>query len=261
MTEVPGQTTAPAPKPGVVVFGVIASIVLLALFLGLQAADSAVLELPSQWLWVSVVPVLVALVTGGFVGKLKAGASGIEFESVEVGGQKLTVQEVSEKLGRDIEDLQKKVSELRQHLQQEAQPAAITGTVTRTTPVRRILWVDDQPTNNAFEIARLHSSGVEVVQATSTAEAMRLLSDDIQGFGAVISDLGRREGGTYDATAGIKLIRDARAAGVNTAIFIYSSARAAQRKRDDVLTAGGNGITASPVELFEMLRPFIPPAA
>lgn len=92
---------------------------------------------------------------------------------------------------------------------------------------RRILWVDDQPANNAFEIARLKDDSVDVIEATST--------DD--------------------------LIQQARTAGVAIPIFVYSSARGIGTVRDDVLGVGGTGVTASTVELFEMLRQVLPAAA
>ena len=56
----------------------VVSILLFLLFCGLQAAGSSVLSLPVQWLGISVLPILLALIVGDYVGKFKA--AGIEFE-------------------------------------------------------------------------------------------------------------------------------------------------------------------------------------
>jgi hypothetical protein len=63
--------------------GALASVALLALFLLLQGVAPGLLQLPSQWLWMALVPVAVALVAGGYVIRFKAGYSGIEFEGVD----------------------------------------------------------------------------------------------------------------------------------------------------------------------------------
>lgn len=47
------------------------SAALLALFCGLQVAGSSILTLPVQWIWISVLPILVALITGGYIRKME----------------------------------------------------------------------------------------------------------------------------------------------------------------------------------------------
>lgn len=54
------------------------SVVLLSLFLWLQARGSSLIELPVQWIWVSLVPILLALIAGGYISKLKF--PGVEYE-------------------------------------------------------------------------------------------------------------------------------------------------------------------------------------
>lgn len=56
----------------------VVSIVLLLVFCILQAIQSSVINLPAQWLWISVLPILLALVVGGYIGKFKG--AGFEFE-------------------------------------------------------------------------------------------------------------------------------------------------------------------------------------
>jgi hypothetical protein len=59
-------------------WGCFFSVILLALFLSLQAKSSRLIGLPVQWIWLSVIPIFLALVAGGYIGKFKA--PGFEFE-------------------------------------------------------------------------------------------------------------------------------------------------------------------------------------
>lgn len=61
--------------------GAMISIALLAVLVRLQGTAPALLKLPSQWLWVALVPVLACLVAGGYIGKVKASTSGLEVET------------------------------------------------------------------------------------------------------------------------------------------------------------------------------------
>jgi len=194
---------------------------------------------------------------------------------VKVGEMEVTVQDVSDQLSNQVADLQKKVEELRRQLGQvhapdaappaalpeAALPAAVpTPAQTRTEPPaipfapppRRILWVDDVPANVAFQVARLRTEGIEVVEAKTTEEALREASR--LPFALVITDMGRNEGGSFHARAGLELISALRAAGSRLPVYVFSSARYLERYREDVLRSEGNGATSSPVELFEMIH-------
>jgi CheY-like chemotaxis protein len=126
---------------------------------------------------------------------------------------------------------------------------------------RRVMWVDDNPANNQFEVMRLRDDQIEVVEALTTAEAMYLLGFHRQAMCAVISDMGRQEDGDHRPRAGLELIRAMRRIAINVPVFIYTSARSADRTRDEVVAAGGAGATASSVELFELVSRLIVPAA
>jgi CheY-like chemotaxis protein len=120
-------------------------------------------------------------------------------------------------------------------------------------PHVRILWVDDTPSNNAMEIAQIAKWDIDVTQSLSTDEAIGILKSQT-GFDAVVSDMGRTEGGAYRAQAGLILLNTMRTAGITAPFMIYSSSRLAQRNREDVLNAGGDGATSSTVELLEWIR-------
>jgi CheY-like chemotaxis protein len=193
--------------------------------------------------------------------------------TIKIGGMEVSAQQASENLALQVDDLQKKVSELRAALDDRKISAAVQPhdnaeeSMNLAPPVfvtvaRRILWVDDQPKNNVFEIAKLGKEGIEVVEVTSTADAMRLVISGREPFGLVISDMGRYEEGEYRAKAGLLLIQNIRRAGLqDLPIIVYSSGRNLQRTRDEVRQAGGNAATASPLELFELVQSFIPAKA
>ncbi len=123
--------------------------------------------------------------------------------------------------------------------------------------LRRIIWVNNPATSNPWIVEQLQKMGVEIVAALSTAEAMQIVTSDSLSFDAVISNMGRTEEGEYRAKAGISLIGAMREAGINLPIFVYTSARVTAI--NEVLAAGGNGVTDSAVELFELLREYISP--
>jgi CheY-like chemotaxis protein len=192
--------------------------------------------------------------------------------TIKIGGMEVSAQQASENLATQLDDLQKKVSELRAALDERTAPAAVRSLEERAeraespprataSVVRRVLWVDDQPKNNVFEIAKLQKEGIDVTEVTSTTQAMRLLISGREQFGIVISDMGRHEDGEFRAKAGLLLIQDIRRAGVlDLPVIVYSSSRSIDRTREEVQQAGGTTATASPLELFELVHSFIPPA-
>lgn len=64
------------------VWACVASVALLSLFLWLQSFGSKLVDLPVQWIGVSLIPILLALIVGGYVSKLKL--PGVEYEGPRV---------------------------------------------------------------------------------------------------------------------------------------------------------------------------------
>jgi CheY-like chemotaxis protein len=111
---------------------------------------------------------------------------------------------------------------------------------------RRVLWVDDHPDNNRYERAALEQLGIEVITATSTEDALKLLQTD--RYDLIISDMGRPS----DSRAGYTLLDQLRSDGDGTPYIIYAGSRAAR----DVAEAkehGAVGMTNRPSELIEMV--------
>ena len=116
-----------------------------------------------------------------------------------------------------------------------------------------ILWVDDNPDDNALELAKLRDDGLEVLLARSTAEAMDVLSLR-RVVRAIVTDLGRSEDGEFRSHAGLALLRQLGEAEQDQPVLVYTSSRRVELDRQDALEAGATAVTASPTELFAALR-------
>jgi CheY-like chemotaxis protein len=186
--------------------------------------------------------------------------------AVKVAGMEVSVQDATEQLRAQIEDLQRQVIGLRGESSSASAAKATTTARSLAAPVTsaqnrnpKVLWVDDNMSNNAFQIAQMHDQGITVVQSGSTEDAMSILKGN-PNFDAVISDMGRREGGAYRSQAGLILLNTLRSAGYQLPFIVYSSQKYADRNRQEVLDAGGDGATSSPVELLEWVRQRVRPA-
>jgi CheY-like chemotaxis protein len=111
---------------------------------------------------------------------------------------------------------------------------------------RRILWVDDRPGNNTYERQVFESLGLTFDLALSTEEALEQLSSST--YGAIISDMGRREG----PREGYRLLDAVRASDRVTPFFIYAGSNAPQHKRE-AAEHGAQGSTNRANELVDMV--------
>src|ERR1035438_8949283 len=204
--------------------------------------------------------------------RAKGGPSGLE---LEIGGQPVSTQ-------RAVDDQRKETEALRARLSLLAAQVDVLSTETATStsnesqvvsslvpgapgsmaytdpsadpllPVRRVLWVDDEPENTAYEVAALKDRGVEVSQSRSTQDAIAKLAGP-EGFDAVITDMQRLENGHLRRTAGLELITWIRQSGLSIPVLVYASRQSVNEYASAVLDAGGVGAAASATELFELL--------
>jgi CheY-like chemotaxis protein len=110
----------------------------------------------------------------------------------------------------------------------------------------QILWVDDRPDNNTYERQVFESLGLTFDLALSTDEALERLSNS--RYGAIISDMGRREG----PREGYRLLDAVRAFDKTTPFFIYASSNAPEHKRE-AAEHGAQGCTNMANQLVEMV--------
>jgi len=203
-------------------------------------------------------PVLIGLVLWKLLPEIKAIAATRGF-AIKVGGAEVTVQSASDQLADGLEEVREQVSALK------AQVAGIAGVgeagdspMAGLPSLNRVLWVDDYPENNAYEIAALERKDVKVDGAKSTAEALALINSAKRAkpYDAIVTDMGRAEdeGGPE---AGMVLVDKLAELKVDAPIFIYASAGAVTRTKDKLEQRREQGIdvraTASATELLEML--------
>lgn len=177
---------------------------------------------------------------------------------IEVGGFKVTVSEATAQQQTQISDLQDQVAKLQgvvERLGKEPSAASFGPLIdlyssTENAPgaTRTILWVDDHPENNALLQASLGQQGFDIVNASSTEQALLLF--ERRAFDAIVSDMGRGR----HRDAGIDLTQRIRSGGSELPIFIYSSAGAARSYGSAAVAAGASGITSSPTELLRFLQ-------
>jgi len=181
--------------------------------------------------------------------------------TVKVAGNELTMEEINEQQLNLISDLQKQVVDLQQHLQGLSTGGRVPD-MTETTSmiderlqeVSRILWVDDNPKNNAYLIQSFQEQGIDVITALTTEEALRKFSRGSRGFDSVITDMGRNESGRFNPFAGIELTRRIRPADPKIPIILFTSPRTVREKREEALAAGVTEVTSSATGLLKMVQ-------
>ncbi|MBN9102321.1 MAG: response regulator [Pseudonocardia sp.] len=111
----------------------------------------------------------------------------------------------------------------------------------------RLLWVDDQPSNNRYETSAIESMGMLVDLSTSTEDAQRKLGR--RGvYDVVLSDMGRHD----DPRAGYTLLDWMRRRNDDTPFIIYSSSNSTDHFNEAV-AHGAVGSTSRPQDLIDMI--------
>ena len=220
-------------------------------------------------LWPLIVIVILLIFRKG-VQDLIDSASGRKF-SVKIGEMELSMDELSKQQAIMIDDLQQRVNELQKKVEggTTTPPPEVNAPVRIAQPqvkeiteipeteldidddISSILWVDDEPTNNALLIDSLRKHGVKVVPAESTQEALERFKDT--PFSCVISDSCRREGRKLEnCQAGVQLARKLRDLNDDIPIYIYTD-KVDQQLKQKAESAGATAVTSSPSELMKLL--------
>ena len=180
---------------------------------------------------------------------------------IKYGRMEITVQDASDQLRRQVEDLQDNIRQLKAQVTSRKK-VSVTGVPKPSLKgdagrVSSILWVDDHPEKHAHEISKLQEDNYEVIPVTSTDAALTLLKKRTLRPKLVITDMRRREGQAYNRSAGLNLIHAIRSDKnkeiADIPICVYDSATVVERRSKQVQEAGGNEITDSPIQLFEFI--------
>jgi CheY-like chemotaxis protein len=111
---------------------------------------------------------------------------------------------------------------------------------------KRVLWVDDTPSNNVYERNALKALGIDTEISLSTKDALEKMQR--ARFDLVISDFARVD----DKAAGYTLLEELRKAGYQMPYIIYSGSTTGEFARE-ARRRGAYGQTNRPVELFQMV--------
>ena len=172
--------------------------------------------------------------------------------TLKVGGQELTVEELSDQQNAMIADLQKQVGSLNRVIGAAPNTQAPERVTEELASAHAVLWVDDHPENNALVIEQLQRNAVRVDFAKSTTDALAYLGE--RKYGAVLSDMNRTENGVDVPDAGLRLLRAIRDSGRHIRILFYTSAYSARAYGVEAMAEGATVITSSATVLFENLE-------
>jgi CheY-like chemotaxis protein len=121
---------------------------------------------------------------------------------------------------------------------------------------KRVLWVDNMPSNNARESAALATLQVEVVAVTSTAAGLKRLDTDREPFDLIISDWSRPEPLGGAPSAGMRLLRELKAGSHALPVIFYHGTFDPKRRRalrEQATKGGAFGEAVRPDELFALV--------
>ena len=205
----------------------------------------ALISSVAQILWPLAVLVGLFVFARPLAGLIRSG-SDREDVTIELGGQRVTFGKFREQQNEATLDLRRQLDELQRQVKGAPEPEV------RPDAPRSVLWVDDQPENNALFIDQLQTDGVTVDLARATSEGMERLGR--RTYGAVVTDMGRAEGGEHRPDAGLDLVRRVRATGDTTPVLVFTSPRAVRVRGQDAREAGAQDITSSGTGLLAFLR-------
>jgi CheY-like chemotaxis protein len=160
-----------------------------------------------------------------------------------------------------IADLQQKVSGIQIKIESPTSQQALSPQGDATSlpsNAKALLWVDDNPKNNSYFVQQLSDLGIRVDLAVSTADGISHFES--KKYDYVISDMGRLDGESYsaetsyNATAGIDLLKYVRKRNREVPFVIFCSARAKKGYGQLALDSGASAVTSSPTELFGILN-------
>jgi CheY-like chemotaxis protein len=169
-------------------------------------------------------------------------------------GRELPVAELTRLQQVALEDMQRTLARMTAQLPLEDE----AGDLRQAAP-QRVLWVDDNPENNALLVDQLQRMGVAVDAVTSTADAMQRLGGGGH-YAAVVSDMGRIEAGRRVDDAGVKLAQEVKARFPALPVLVYSSPQALAAHGAAARAAQVNHITSSGTRLLSELRALLPTA-
>jgi CheY-like chemotaxis protein len=115
----------------------------------------------------------------------------------------------------------------------------------------RVLWVDDNPSNNEKERAHLRPEGILFDNVVSTDEAIEQLS--FSRYDLVITDLGRLGSSDRSRTAGSDLLTHPVISEGGPPVIVYAT-RKADAQTDALKARGAFAVAANREDLYGLVR-------
>lgn len=114
-----------------------------------------------------------------------------------------------------------------------------------------VLWVDDNPNNNTYELNALRALSFDIETSTSTEDALGKMQRS--SYDLIISDI-RRE---PNQRAGFEMLTEMRRTGITTPVVFYT-ATAKTAQRTEAISLGAKGVAAAPEELLRLITDVLP---
>jgi CheY-like chemotaxis protein len=173
--------------------------------------------------------------------------------TIKIAGMEISVRDAAENLGKQITDIQERMSKIETNGSQlnpakSIEPLPIS--IQQKGSKNHLLWVDDYPSNNAFLIDKMRENGIEVTLSLSTADALRKIENN--SFDAVITDLGRKEDGGENPFAGLDLIKGLSSKATELPILVFAGHRGLENE-SKLVSAGASAVTASGIDVMKFV--------
>jgi CheY-like chemotaxis protein len=166
--------------------------------------------------------------------------------TIKIGEMELSAEQAGVSLSKQIIELQERMAKLERNVKEDDWRVAASI----KTPPRKILWVDDNPENNAIPIQKLIQDGDLVVKARSTSEGLEIAT--ASNFDLIISDMGRTENGNYVPDAGLLLLRALRDSNIPTPL-IFLTTRGNIQNFGGQITDAKVQMAHSPIDLYGLI--------
>jgi CheY-like chemotaxis protein len=172
---------------------------------------------------------------------------------ITVGGQQLTLEELSRQQNQQLADLRTQVVDVKTNIANLPPEMLPKRRVTEgLAKIHSILWVDDNPSNNSSYVEQLNNMGINVETALSTSQAMAMIRT--KQFDRIISDMGRTEEKGYSDRAGVELLETLRSAGIDIPVLFLCAPHLIDKYRREAESAGAVILTNSFINILESLQ-------
>lgn len=174
--------------------------------------------------------------------------------TIKVGSLEISVSDATRAIGKDVADIQERLSSIEARIGDASDVKRPEVPREQEEQKKRLLWVDDFPSNNAFIVEHLREKGIDVEISLSTEDALKRLEH--RSYPAIVTDLGRIENGVDNPFAGLDLIERIRGKGSKVPILVFAGQRGIQNTQK-LTSAGAENVTSSGVDVMTFIEKYV----